>query len=55
MTPYNEIINNFDWEGPFEWETAQKKDRDCHVLYQIYGFHRAYGKVGGEEMTKHRG
>jgi hypothetical protein len=40
----NEKIYDVYWEGPFEWDGRDKKIRDHHVLYQIYGFHHAYGR-----------
>jgi hypothetical protein len=40
----NEKIYDVYWEGPFEWEKGERKCKNNHVLYQIYGSHHLYGR-----------
>lgn len=39
---HNDLIYDIYWEGPICWQN--KKIKNCHVLYQIYGLHHAYGQ-----------
>jgi hypothetical protein len=47
------------WEGPFEWEQSQKRQKHSHVLYAFYGSHHLYGRdvllyIGRSDDTENR-